>query len=61
MISKAIHVAMEVMEAESEGKFTYRQIYRYIKDGKCSEVLVKCELIGKGPSFSRCMQEMHLY
>ena len=42
-------------------KFTYRQIYRYIKDGKYPEVLEKCDLIRKGPSFSRCMQEMHLY
>ena len=42
-------------------KFTYRQIYGYIKDGKYPEVLEKCELVGKGPSFSRCMQEMHLY
>ena len=42
-------------------KFTYRQIYGYIKDGKYPEVLKKCELVGKGPSFSRCMQEMHLY
>ena len=39
-------------------KFTYRQIYGYIKDGKYPEVLEKCELVGKGLSFSRCMQEM---
>ena len=42
-------------------KFTYRQIYGYIKDGKYPEVLEKCELVGKGPSISRYMQEMHLY
>ena len=52
---------MEAMAAESEGKFTYCQIYGYIKDGKYPEVLEKCELVGKGHSFSRCMQEMHLY
>ena len=39
-------------------KFTYRQIYGYIKDGKYPEVLEKCELVGKGLSFSKCMQEM---
>ena len=36
---------MEAMDAESKGKFTYRQIYGYIKDGKYPEVLKKCELI----------------
>ena len=30
---------MEAVEAESEGKFTYRQIYEYIEDGKYPEVL----------------------
>ena len=28
---------MEAVEAESEGKFTYRQIYEYIEDGKYPE------------------------
>ena len=52
---------MEAMEAESEGKFTYRQIYGHIKDGKYPEVLeTECEVVGTGPSFSKCMQEMHL-
>ena len=49
------------MEAKGEGKFTHRQIYGYMKDGKYPEVLEKCELVEKGPSFSRRMQEMHLY
>ena len=42
-------------------KFTYRQIYEYIKDGKYPEVLEKCKLVRKGPKFSRCVQVMHLY
>ena len=33
----------------------------YIKDEKHPEVLEKCELVGKGPSIPRYMQEMHLY
>ena len=33
---------MEAMEVESEGKFTYRQIYEYIKDRKYPKVLEKC-------------------
>ena len=41
---------MEAMEAESEGNFTYRQIYEYIKDGKCPEVLKMCDLVGKNPN-----------
>ena len=36
-------------------------MYVYIKDGKYPEVLEKYKLVGKGPSFSRCMQKMHLY
>ena len=42
-------------------KFTYRQIYGYIKDGKYPKVLEKCKLIRKDPKFSRCVQVMHLY
>ena len=33
----------------------------YIKDEKHPEVFEKCELVGKGPSIPRYMQEMHLY
>ena len=35
---------MEAVEAESEGKFTYCQIYEYIKDGKYPEVLEKISM-----------------
>ena len=49
---------MEAMESESEGKIHISPDLRYIKDGKYPEVLEKCELVGKGLSFSRCMQEM---
>ena len=31
------------MEDQDEGKFTYRQIYDYIKDGKYREGLAKAE------------------
>ena len=31
------------MENQDEGKFTYRQIYDYIKDGKYREGLAKAE------------------
>ena len=42
-------------------KFTYRRsIYGYINEEKYPKVLEKCELVGKGPSISRYMQEMHL-
>ena len=45
------------MEAESEGK-----IYISPDLGVYQrwEVLEKCELVGKGPSFLRCMQEIIL-
>ena len=40
-------------------KFTYRQIYGLSKMENIPKyILEKCELVGKGPSFSRCMQEM---
>ena len=52
---------MQQWKLKVKVKFTYRQIYGYIKDGKYPEVLEKCELVGKGPSISRYMQEMHLY
>ena len=42
-------------------KFTYHQICGYIEDGKYPEVPERCELVGKGPSISRYMQEIHLY
>ena len=50
------------MEAESEGKFTYRQNYEYIKDGKYPEILKKSDKLThrKGSQFFK-VQEMHLY
>ena len=50
------------MEAESEGRFTYRQIYKYIKDGKCPERLEKCNklALSKMSKFFQ-VQEMHFY
>ena len=49
---------MEGMKAKSAGKFTYRQIYEYINDGKYPEIIREMHatnsLVGKGPSFSRC-------
>ena len=53
---------MEAREAESEGKFTYRQIYEYIRDGKYPEVFEDCEKLSrrKRSQFFK-VQEMHLY
>ena len=50
------------MEAESEGRFTYRQIYEYIKGGKYPEGLKKCNKLAlpKRSKFVQ-VQEMHLY
>jgi len=48
---------MEAMEAKSAGKFTYRQIYEYIDDGKYSRNNSRNatnSLVGKDPRFSRC-------
>ena len=42
---------MQQWKLKVKVKFTYRQIYGYIKDGKYPEILEKCELVGKGPSF----------
>ena len=47
---------MEAMEAESEGKFTCRQIYEYIKDGKHRGIW---EMRQRSQFFK--VQEMHLY
>ena len=48
------------MEAISEGKIHISpDLYTGIS--KMDEVFEKCELVGKGPSISRYMQEMHLY
>ena len=47
---------MEAMEAESEGKFTYRQIYstsEIVNTPKSLRTATN-SLVGKGPSFSRC-------
>ena len=52
---------MEAMEAISEGKIHISPDLRVYQDGKYPEVLEKCELVGKGPSISRYMQEMHLH
>ena len=54
MISRATCrlVAIEAMEAESEGKFTYHQIYEYIRDESISEMTNS--LVERGPGFSRC-------
>ena len=58
MISKAIHAAMEAMEAESEGKIHISPDLRVYQRWRIPRsILEKCELVGKGPSFSRCMQE----
>ena len=53
---------MEAMEAESEGKFTFHQIYEYIEDGKYPEVLEKCGKLAhqKRSQFFK-VQEIHLY
>ena len=53
-----LHVAMEAIEAESEGKSPDLRVYQ---KWKIPEVLEMCELVRKGPSVSRYTQEMHLY
>ena len=50
------------MEAKSQGKFTYRHTYQYIKDEKYPEVLRKCdELARRKRSQIFKVQEVHLY
>ena len=50
------------MEAESEGRFTYRQIYEYVKDGKYPEGFEKCNKLAlRKRSKFFLVQEMHLY
>ena len=46
---------METMEDQSEVKFTYCQIYKYITDGKYTEILEKCDKLvcRKRSQFSR--------
>ena len=48
------------MEAESEGKFSYQQIYDYIKHGKYPETLEKDDKLApqKQSKFFQA-QEMH--
>ena len=58
VMTPKLHAAMKAMEAESEGKIHISPDLRVYQNGKYPEVLEKCELVGKGPSFSRCMQEM---
>ena len=50
------------MEAEGEGKFTYQQIYSYIKHGKYPETVQKDDKLAlwKQSKFFQA-QEMHLY
>ena len=50
------------MEAENEGKFTYQQIYGYIKHGKYPETVQKDDKLAlwKQSKFFQA-QEMHLY
>ena len=53
---------MEAVEAESEGKFTYHQIYENIEDGKYPEVLEKCSILIRWKRFQFFkVQEIHLY
>ena len=50
------------MEAESEGRFTYRQIYEYIKNGKYPEGFEKCSKLAiRTRSKFFQVQEMHLH